>query len=90
MEVPAVGFENMTYGECLYSPMVALIDYLVKNEFTVFISSGSERNLVRELTADLLEKSAAPFPWSPAVRETTRAGIIPMPRRTRYCWAATW
>ena len=60
MEVPAVGFENMTYGECLYSPMVALIDYLVKNEFTVFISSGSERNLVRELTADLLEKSIPP------------------------------
>lgn len=54
MSEPVAGFDNMTYGEGFYLPMVALVRYLSEHGFTVFISSGSERSLVRELTADTL------------------------------------
>ncbi|MBQ3860668.1 MAG: haloacid dehalogenase-like hydrolase [Clostridia bacterium] len=54
MAEPAAGFENMTYGEGFYLPMVSLVRYLSEHGFTVFISSGSERSLARELIADTL------------------------------------
>ena len=62
MDEPAVGFEGMTYGEGFYLPMVALVQYLSEHGFTVFISSGSERTLARELIQDTLG------PWIPADR----------------------
>lgn len=49
MNTPAYGFEGMTYGEGFFLPMVALAQYLADQGFKVFISSGSERALVREL-----------------------------------------
>lgn len=49
METPAWGFENMTYGEAFFLPMVELVQYLAEHEFKVFISSGSERTMVRVL-----------------------------------------
>ena len=54
MAESAAGFENMTYGEGFYLPMVSLVRYLSEHGFTVFISSGSERSLARELIADTL------------------------------------
>ncbi len=54
MAEPVAGFENMTYGEGFYLPMVSLVQYLSEHGFTVFISSGSERSLARELIADTL------------------------------------
>ena len=44
----------MTYAQGFYVPMMELIDYLEENGFTVFISSGSERTIVRELISDTL------------------------------------
>lgn len=55
MEQPAHGFSGMTYGEGFFLPMVALVEYLSRNDFTVFISSGSERIMVRELIAGRLD-----------------------------------
>ena len=62
MTEPAAGFEGMTYGEGFYLPMVALVQYLFEHGFTVFISSGSERALARELIQDTLG------PWIPSDR----------------------
>ncbi len=62
MDEPAAGFEGMTYGEGFYLPMVALVRYLSEHGFTVFISSGSERSLARELIRDALGQ------WIPADR----------------------
>ena len=62
MDEPAAGFEGMTYGEGFYLPMVALVQYLYEHGFTVFISSGSERSLARELIQDALGR------WIPADR----------------------
>lgn len=56
-----VGFDGMTYGEGFYKPMVALVKYLSQHGFTVFINSGSERSLVRELTSDTLGEWIPPY-----------------------------
>lgn len=61
MAEPAAGFENMTYAEGFYLPMVALVQYLAEHGFTVFISSGSERSLARELIADTLGEWIPPY-----------------------------
>lgn len=61
MGTPAQGFEGMTYGEAYFEPMVALVRYLTGHGFTVFISSGSERALVRELTEGVLDEWIPPY-----------------------------
>lgn len=60
MDTPAWGFENMTYGEGLYLPMAELVQYLAEHGFKVFISSGSERALVRELIEGTLDAWVPP------------------------------
>lgn len=62
MAAPAGGFKNMTYGEAYYKPMTALVKYLAGRGFKVFISSGSERAMVRELIEGTLDE------WIPAER----------------------
>ena len=62
MSTPIFGFEGMTYGEGFYKPMTALVQYLSENGFTVFISSGSERAMVRELIKGTLDE------WIPSDR----------------------
>ncbi len=61
MDTPVAGFENMTYGEGFYLPMVELVKYLSEHAFTVFISSGSERSLARELIGDTLGEWVPPY-----------------------------
>jgi hypothetical protein len=45
----ADGFEGMTYGQAFYRPIVEVIDYLTENNFTVYVVSGSDRYICREL-----------------------------------------
>ena len=61
MEQPAYGFEGMTYGEGFFLPMIELVQYLCEKDFTVFISSGSERVMVRELIAGTLDRWIPPY-----------------------------
>ena len=61
MSQPAVGFENMTYGEGFYEPMAALVQYLAEHGFRVYICSGAERSLARELSEDKLGKWIPPY-----------------------------
>ena len=56
MSEPVWGFEGMNYGEGFYKPMISLVQYLAEHDFTVFISSGSERNMIRELIAGTLDE----------------------------------
>jgi len=55
MAEPVWGFEGMNYGEGFYKPMVSLVQYLAEHDFTIFISSGSERNMIRELIEGTLD-----------------------------------
>ncbi len=61
MEEPAWGFTGMTYGEGFFLPMTELVRYLYDNGFTVFVSSGSERSMVRELMGDKLGAWVPPY-----------------------------
>ena len=46
---PANGFENMTYGESFYKPMLEVFEYLEANDFTYYVVSGSDRFICRAL-----------------------------------------
>lgn len=43
------GFVGMKRGDIFYKPMLEVVKYLVKNEFTVYICSGTDRLTVRPL-----------------------------------------
>lgn len=45
----AWGFSGMTRGEAYYKPMVELFNKLLENDFTVYIVTATERNIVREV-----------------------------------------
>ena len=50
---PANGFENMTYADSFYKPMLEVFDYLKKNNFTYYVVSGSDRFICRSLVKKL-------------------------------------
>lgn len=41
------GYENMKRGDAFYKPMLELIEYIQKNDFQVYITSGTDRYQVR-------------------------------------------
>ena len=49
MTYPADGFENMTYGEGYYLPMMSLVKYLSDHDFEVWVCSGTDRICARTL-----------------------------------------
>jgi len=56
MSEPVAGFEGMTYADGYYKPMISLVKYLSENGFKVYINSGAEINMLRELSKDALGK----------------------------------
>jgi len=54
------GFTNMKRGDIFYKPMLEVVEYLLKNKFTVYICSGSDRLMVRPL----IEKNMPYIPFS--------------------------
>ena len=54
MKTPVKGLSNLKWGEAFYLPMVEVIKYLQKNDFKVYVVSGSERQLIRVLIGDIL------------------------------------
>ena len=61
MSEPVAGFENMTYADGYYKPMISLVKYLTENGFKVYINSGAEVNLLRELSKDTLGEYIPPY-----------------------------
>ena len=51
----AWGFTGMKRGKAYYRPMVELFDVLLKNDFTVYIVTATERNIVRALIEGTLD-----------------------------------
>ena len=50
----AWGFTGMTRGEAWYKPMLELFNKLLENDFTLYIVTATERNIVREVIAGTL------------------------------------
>jgi phosphoserine phosphatase len=51
----ADGFNGMTRGEAFYLPMLEVVDYLLENEFIVYICSGTNRFTVRALIDGVID-----------------------------------
>ena len=49
-----VGFDNMTYKEAFYKPMIEVVKYLNANGFTVYVCRGTDRFMCRELASGVL------------------------------------
>ena len=49
------GFTGMTYAQAVYKPMINVVDYLHANDYQVYIVSGSDRYLCREIVRDTLK-----------------------------------
>ena len=48
-ESEAMGFSGMKRGDAFYMPMVELFNKLLENDFTVYVVTATERNIVREV-----------------------------------------
>jgi phosphoserine phosphatase len=51
----AEGYNRMTRGEAFYLPMLEVVDYLLANEFIVYICSGTNRFTVRALIDGVID-----------------------------------
>lgn len=51
-EMSAPSYDGMKNGEGFYRPMLQVIDYLEKNDFTVYVISGTDRLIVRGIMDD--------------------------------------
>lgn len=51
----AEGFCGMTRGEAFYQPMLEVVNYLLENDFTVYICSGTNRFTVRALIDGVID-----------------------------------
>lgn len=51
----AYGFSGMTRGEAFYKPMLEVVDYLLENDFIVYICSGTNRFTVRGLIDGVID-----------------------------------
>ena len=51
MEEPQPGFSGMKRGEAFYRPMIQVLELLRENEFSIFICSGTDREVVRSLVS---------------------------------------
>ena len=52
MAEPQPGFTGLKRGEAYYKPMVEVVKFLLANEFTVYVSSGTERYTMRPVVMD--------------------------------------
>lgn len=57
-ETDADGFNGMKRGEAFYLPMLEVVDYLLDNDFIVYICSGTNRFTVRGLIDGVIDISA--------------------------------
>ena len=48
-ESEAMGFSGLKRGDAYYKPMLELFDKLLENDFTVYVVTATERNIVREV-----------------------------------------
>ena len=51
---PQPCFNNLTFGEAFYKPMLELINYLQENNFTVYVVSGTDQDVLRGMANGVL------------------------------------
>ena len=53
---PVWGFSGLTYGEAFFDPMVAVVEYLHDNGYTIYVNSATYRDAVRVMMEGTLDK----------------------------------
>ncbi len=71
---PQPCFNNLTFGEAFYAPMLQLIDYLQQNDFTVFVVSGTDMDIVRAMADGVLDLPASQVTGSIVAEKATAEG----------------
>ena len=51
---PMNSYTNMTNGQAFYKPMLEVVDYLIANDFKVYIVSGTDRLITRGLAKGIV------------------------------------
>ena len=54
MQTAQPGYKNLKRADAFYKPMVEVVNYLVQNGFSVYVSSGTNRLILRALVCDAL------------------------------------
>ena len=54
MQTSQPGYKNLKRADAFYKPMVQVVNYLVQNGFSVYVSSGTNRLILRALVCDAL------------------------------------
>lgn len=52
-ERPAPGYNGMKAGEAFYKPMLQVLGYLEEHDFSVYICSGTDRLVIREIASEV-------------------------------------
>lgn len=60
-ETSQPAFNNLTFAEAFYKPMVELINYLQKNGFMVYVVSGTDEDILRSMAEGVLNLPANQF-----------------------------
>ena len=55
MKTDAEGFNNLKRGDAYFRPMVSLVKFLEKNDFKIYIVSGTERSIIRVLLDGVID-----------------------------------
>lgn len=55
LQMSADGFQGLTLADAFFRPMTEVVDYLLENDFTLYIVSGTDRDAVRIMAAGFLE-----------------------------------
>ena len=74
MKTDAKGFNNLKRGDAYFRPMISLVKFLEKKDFTVYIVSGTERNIVRVLLENVLDVPSDRIIGSDGVIKATGQG----------------
>ena len=54
MQTNQPGYKNLKRADAFYKPMVEVVNYLAENGFSVYVSSGTNRLILRALVCDAL------------------------------------
>ncbi|WP_407429501.1 haloacid dehalogenase-like hydrolase [Treponema sp.] len=55
MQTSQPGYKNLKRADAFYRPMVEVVNYLTENGFSVYVSSGTNRLILRALVCDALK-----------------------------------
>ncbi|MBQ4377666.1 MAG: HAD family hydrolase [Treponema sp.] len=55
MQTEQPGYNGMKRSEAYYRPMAEIVDYLTQNQFTVYISTGTNRYTLRPLAMEIFK-----------------------------------